>query len=75
MNRKRALKRIDGLTPRIEEHLVKIADDPESWDYSHWIAEVHDWIEQIEELLPAIGQRTSAELRARIAEWKVRLGE
>jgi len=75
MNRKRALKRINGLAPRIEEHLIKIKDDPRSWDYSHWITEVNSWIEQVEEMLPAIGNRTSAEWRARIAEWKAQLGE
>jgi hypothetical protein len=75
MNRKRALKRIDGLAPRIEEHLVKIKDDTGSWDYSHWIAEVNSWIEQIEDLLPAIGNKTAAEWRTRIADWKAQLGE
>jgi hypothetical protein len=75
MNRKRALNRIDGLAPRIEEHIAKIADHSESWDLAHWITEVNSWIEQVEKLLPAIGNRTAAEWRARIAEWKSRLGE
>jgi hypothetical protein len=75
MNRKRALKRLDGLAPRVEEHLGKIADDRESRDLHHWISEVNSWIEQMEDLLPAVGNKSAAKWRTRIAGWKVQLGE
>jgi hypothetical protein len=75
MNRKRALKRLDGLAPRIEEHIVKISTSPESWDLPHWISEVNSWMEQMKELLPATGKKTSAIWRAKIDEWKAQLGE
>jgi hypothetical protein len=74
MSRKDALKRLNGLTPKIEEHLQKIANDPMSRDLPHWTREVENWIRQMEKVLPYIGDKTAAEWAARIAEWKARLG-
>ena len=74
MSRKDALKRLNGLAPRVEEHLQKIADNPASRDVPHWIGEINHWIKQVERMLPHAGNKTAAEWTARIAEWKVRLG-
>jgi len=75
MSRKDALKRLNGLTPKIEEHLQKIANDPMSRDLPHWTREVENWIRQMEKVLPYIGDKTAAEWAARIAEWKARIAE
>jgi hypothetical protein len=73
MNRKDALKRINGLAPQIEKHLAKIADDPDSRDVPHRVKEIHSWITHIEQLLPDVGDRTSQEWQRRIAGWKDQL--
>jgi hypothetical protein len=74
MSRKDALKRFNGLAPRVEEHLQKIANNPASRDVPHWIGEINHWIERMEDLLPHAGDKTAAQWAARIAEWKARLG-
>ncbi len=74
MNRKRALKRLDGLAPVVEEHLDKIRNNPASQDVPHWTREVEGWICQIEALLPHLGQKTADGWASRIEGWKQRLG-
>lgn len=74
MSRKDALKRLNGLLPRVEEHLGKIANDPESRNVTHWIKEINAWIEQMEDVLTHVGDKTSAEWLAKIAAWKTKLG-
>jgi hypothetical protein len=74
MNRKDALKRLKGLAPRIEEHLSKIADDPTSRDVPHWMTEINTWIEQMEDMLDHVGEKTSEDWREKIAAWKATLG-
>ena len=73
MNRKQALKRFDGLVPRIEEHLGKIQQDPANQDAPHWAQETEAWIRQVEDLFPHVGQKTAEERDRRIREWKERL--
>jgi hypothetical protein len=75
MSRKDALKRLNGLAPRVEEHLQKIANSPASRDVPHWTGEIEGWISQMEDVLPHVGDKTSAEWLARIAEWKAKLGK
>ena len=75
ISRKAALKRLDGLAPRVEDHLNKLADDPDGEDAAHWVLEVRGWIRQIEDLLPQVGSKTSAEWTSKIAGWKARIGE
>lgn len=74
MNRKDALKRLNGLAPQVEEHLAKIAADPNSRDASHWVKEINSWIRQMERILPDTGDKTAEEWRAQIAGWKDQLG-
>jgi hypothetical protein len=74
ISRKDALKRLNGLSPRVEEHLQRIANNPGSRDIPHWTAEAENWIRQMEDVLPNVGDKTAAEWAARIAEWRARLG-
>jgi hypothetical protein len=74
MNRKNALKRLNGLAPQIEKHLGKIAADPDSRDVPHWVKEIRAWIGQIEHALPHVGDKTAQEWQPRIAGWKAKLG-
>jgi hypothetical protein len=74
MSRKDALKRLNGLAPRLEEHLQKITSNPASLDVPHWIGEINHWIKPMENLLPHAGDKTAAEWAVRIAGWKARLG-
>jgi Domain of unknown function (DUF4157) len=75
ISRQQALNRMQGLTPRIEEHLAKIAADPRSQAVSHWRTEIHAWLGEIERLIPHVGKKTGAEWRSIVAEWRRRLGE
>jgi hypothetical protein len=74
ISRKEALKRLNGLAPRIEEHLLKIANNPGSRDIPHWRGEITHWFKQMERLLPHVGGKTAGEWLARIAGWKDKHG-
>lgn len=73
LSRKDALKRLNGLAPEVEQHLEKIAADPESENVIHWISEIKSWLRQMEDVLPQVGRKTAAEWTARIAGWKARM--
>lgn len=70
ISRKDALKRLNGLAPRVEEHLAKLASDPETPDASHWQKEVGCWLDQMVMMLPHIGRKTAARWAQRISVWK-----
>jgi len=55
-----------GLLPRIEEHLAKLADDPDNSASRHWMHETHGWIDQLEVVLSAVGDKTAAGWQDRI---------
>ena len=59
MRRKQALARLNGLAPRVEEHLAKIRNEPLSRDAAHWKKEVESWLSQMENLLPHVGRKTA----------------
>jgi len=73
ISRKDALRRVNGLAPRVEEHLSKIAAEPASRDVPHWTNEINSWIKQVEELLLHVGKRTSSQWSTRVAKWKAEL--
>jgi hypothetical protein len=75
MSRKDALKRLNGLRPKVEGHLQKIAGNPSSRDVPHWTKEIESWISQMDDVLPHVGADTSAKWFIRIAEWKAKLGQ
>lgn len=73
MSRRDALKRLQGLAPRVEEHLEQLAADPESWDASHWRGEVRTWLDQLRAVLPYIGKKSGREWAEKLAGWEARL--
>jgi len=70
IGRAEALKRLQSLTPRIEEHLAKIADNPGHSSIPHWCHEVSNWLNQMEAMLPHVGKKTAAEWGAKISKWR-----
>lgn len=74
MSRKDALRRLNGLAPRIDDHLEKISDDPTGREVPHWSVEINSWIKQMEAVLPQVRGKTAAAWAAQIAEWKAKLG-
>ena len=75
LSRKLALKRITGLAARIEEHLTKIEENPNTRETPHWNHEIRTWIEQIESVIDNVGSRTEAQWRAKIDAWREQLGD
>lgn len=75
LRRKRALERIAGLVPRIDEHIAKLAENPTSRESQHWLHEIHGWIEQIDRLTRFVGSKTAAEWQDKIDSWRLRIGE
>jgi hypothetical protein len=74
MRRKDVLRRLNGLAPRVEEHLDKISADPSGRDVPHWRSEVESWVRQVEEMLSHVGAKTAKEWARRIDGWRRRLG-
>ena len=74
MRRKDALRRLNGLSPQVEEHLGKIRDNPSGPDVPHWVTEIENWIRQMEAVLPYVGDKTAAEWTARIEQWNNKRG-
>jgi hypothetical protein len=74
MSRKEALKRVQGLALRVEEHLNKLESRPDHLASSHWRHEVRNWLRQIGEALPALGGRTAEEWSERLRDWVRRAG-
>jgi hypothetical protein len=75
MKRSHALRLIECLVPRVEEHLAKLAASPEHSSRSHWKREVWAWLRKIEALVRHVGKKTGAEWEARIAAWRADLEE
>ena len=46
-DRKQALKHMEGKIEVIEEHLAKLASNPNSRDVPHWIVEINTWLREI----------------------------
>jgi hypothetical protein len=75
ISRKDALKRIAGIAFRVQQHLDKLSAAELTLDDAHWQHETRNWIDQIEAVLPHVGQKTSLEWASRIAHWRQQLGE
>jgi hypothetical protein len=73
ISRRDALKRLNGLLPRVEEHLAKIADDPDHPSAAHWAYETAAWLAQMEEAASHVGTKTGGEWKARIAGFRGQL--
>lgn len=68
--RRNALKRLNGLAIRVQGHLQKLADTPDSPAAMHWIHETRNWLSQMERVLSQLGKRTSERWARQIANWK-----
>jgi hypothetical protein len=73
LNRKKALERLAGLSPRVEEHLAKIAADPQNASVRHWTHEVNGWLRQMEGMVPYVGKKTASDWVVRIEAWRQEL--
>lgn len=74
MSRKRALLRLNGLLPRVREHLDKIRERPGDREVSHWRGEVRVWLRQMTDVLDAAGENTAAGWRTVIEGCYAELG-
>jgi hypothetical protein len=70
ISRKDALKRLEALAERVIEHLRYLAQEPDSLDVPHWRHETRNWLNQMEEVLHAVGKKTGSEWRLRIDTWR-----
>jgi|KBSSwiStaDraftv2_1062776.scaffolds.fasta_scaffold5234250_2 hypothetical protein len=73
--RKDALKRMNGLKRRIEEHIQKLARYPDSQENAHWRGELRSWIKQVEAASEYVGRKTQQEWQEIIESWKASLGD
>jgi hypothetical protein len=46
ISRAKALERLAGLVPRVEDHLAKIAQYPGHSAIPHWRKEIGNWLER-----------------------------
>jgi hypothetical protein len=75
IDRKTALKRLQGLADVVEEHLQKIAAKPGSDRVAHYRAEIRGWLIQMKAVLPYIGRKTAAVWSARLTNYETTLEE
>jgi hypothetical protein len=73
ISRKKAIKRLEGLAGRVEEHLVKLHDFPGDESAPHWKRELNGWVRQMEEVLPCLGKKTAEAWAKRFSDWKARI--
>lgn len=75
ISRKHALKRLQGLFPEVQSHMEQLAAEVESKVAAHWKHEIRNWLQQMEEVLPHVGQKTAEEWQARIQACRDALAE
>jgi hypothetical protein len=69
-SRKHALKRLDALLTPVKEHVEKLSRDASAADKRHWQREIENWLEQMENVLPYVGDKTAIYWRKQIGEIK-----
>ncbi|HWE35408.1 MAG TPA: hypothetical protein VG406_02465 [Isosphaeraceae bacterium] len=74
IRREKALGRMKGLAARIEEHLDKLANEPENLAAEHWRFETVNRIAQVEALNRHVGAKTGADWEQKITAWKIAIG-
>jgi hypothetical protein len=74
INRKHALRQIEGIKPKIREHLLKMQRFTDVPEYNHWRAEVTVWIEDVEHWARFVGRRTHEEVMKDVTQWKQAAG-
>jgi uncharacterized protein YaaR (DUF327 family) len=67
--RRQALERIDDLADQVEQHLEKLAKEPQALAANHWKSEVREFLRQIRRLVPKVGRRTGQLWMQRLADW------
>jgi hypothetical protein len=75
MPRKGALKRLQGRVHEVERHLARIKATPEHSSASKWRSEVLNWLREMEEVLPHVGKKTTAQWQDRIDAYRSALGD
>jgi hypothetical protein len=73
IGRRRALERLEAYSLQVEEHLLKITNDPDDRSAAHWIHEVQSWLTQMDDLVRHVGGKTGAAWSARIETWQFHL--
>jgi len=71
--RKDALKRLRSLLLQVDKHIEALASEPDATSVAAWKHEARNWLQQMEEMLPHVGKKTSAEWRAIIEIRKAKL--
>jgi len=75
LSRSDAIKRVEGLAEKINEHLNFIRDEPGARAVNHWKGEIRGWIGQIDDVLRHMGKKTGKEWAENIGRWLEQLGE
>jgi hypothetical protein len=73
--RKRALNRLQSLLIRVEKHIDYISSDPGNIAVDHWKHETRNWLQQMQEMLPHVGKKTSSKWETLIKAHQAKLGE
>ena len=74
MSRRDAVRRWNGLLPRVLEHLGKIRDQPDSEDRPHWKHEARVWLDSLEAVVRHAGEKTGREWQGTIDRCRTELG-
>ena len=75
MSRRDALRRWNGLLPRVLEHLGKIRDEPDSEAVPHWRHEARIWFDSLEAIVRHAGEKTGREWQDTIDRCRTALEE
>jgi hypothetical protein len=73
ISRKKAIKRLEGLAGRVDEHMVKLHDVPGDKSAPHWKREINGWLRKMEEVWPRLGKKTAEAWTKRVSDWKTRI--